>query len=57
VPPADWDLALAAYGDTSGLADALPSAAVQGLLSFAFEEDRDDAEAWVARLEETARRI
>ena len=57
VPPADWDVALAAYGDTSRLAEALPSAAVQGLLSFAFEEDQDDAEAWVARLAETARRI
>ncbi len=57
VPPADWDVALAASGDTSRLADALPSAAVQGLLSFAFDEDRDDAEAWVERLAETARRI
>jgi len=57
VPPADWDVALAAYGDTSRLADALPSAAVQGLLSFAFDEDRDDAESWIERLAETAKRI
>ena len=57
VLPADWDVALAAYGDPSRLAEALPSAAVQGLLSFASEQDRDDAEAWVTRLEEAARRI
>ena len=43
VAPADWDVALAAYGDATGLADALPAVAVQGLLSFAFEEGRDDA--------------
>ncbi|HEX4470327.1 MAG TPA: aminoglycoside phosphotransferase family protein [Nocardioides sp.] len=57
VAPADWDLALAAYGDTSGLADALPAVAVQGLLSFAFDEGRDDAREWVAGLEEAARRM
>jgi thiamine kinase-like enzyme len=57
VPPSDWDTALAAYGNTSGLVDALPSVAVQGLLSFAFEEGHDDAVQWVANLEEAARRI
>ena len=57
VRPADWDTALTAYGDTSGLADALPSVAIQGLLSFAFEEGHDDAREWVTSLEETARRI
>jgi hypothetical protein len=57
VPPADWEPALAAYGDTSRLADALPASVVQGLLSFAFEEGDDDAGQWVARLEEAARRL
>lgn len=57
VAPADWDVAIAAYGDSSGLADALPSAAVQGLLSFAFETGHEDRGQWVHRLEEAARRL
>jgi hypothetical protein len=57
VAPADWDLALTAYGDTTGLRDALPAVAVQGLLSFAFEEGYGDARGWVATLEEAARRM
>jgi hypothetical protein len=57
VAPVDWDLALTAYGEVSGLADALPAVAVQGLLSFAFEEGHDDAREWVVSLEEAARRI
>jgi aminoglycoside phosphotransferase (APT) family kinase protein len=57
VAPGDWEAAITAYGESPGLADALPSAAVQGLLSFAFEEDRDLATAWVRNLEETTRRL
>jgi thiamine kinase-like enzyme len=57
VPPDAWDSAIAAYGDTSGLRDALPAVAVQGLLSFAFQEGHEDATAWVAGLDEAARRI
>jgi aminoglycoside phosphotransferase (APT) family kinase protein len=57
VAPGDWDTALVAYGDTSGLAHALPAVAVQGLVSFAFEQSRDDAREWVAGLEEAARRL
>jgi aminoglycoside phosphotransferase (APT) family kinase protein len=57
VEPARWDDALAAYGDTSGLADALPAVAVQALLSFTFEEDATDALAWVERLAEAACRL
>ena len=57
VEPLDWDPTLAAYGDTSGLADALPAVAVQGLLSFAFEEGRADRVSWVATLDEAARRL
>lgn len=57
VAPQDWDLALTAYGDTSGLADALPAVAVQGLLSFAFEEGHDDRREWVQSLEEATRRL
>jgi hypothetical protein len=57
VAPAHWDAAIAAYGDSSGLADALPSAAVQGLLSFAFAEGHDGRAHWVVPLEEAAARI
>lgn len=57
VPPLEWDAALSAYGDTSGFVDVLPSAAAQGLLSFAFEEEHHDAAEWVARLEEVTRRL
>jgi thiamine kinase-like enzyme len=57
VAPAEWDLALAAYGDTAGLAEVLPAVAVQALLSLAFGEGRDDAAAWVESLEEAVRRI
>ena len=57
VDPSEWDIALTAYGDTSGLADALPSVAIQGLLSFALEEGHDDAREWVESLEATARRM
>jgi Phosphotransferase enzyme family len=57
VRPADWDAALTAYGDTSGLAAALPSVAVQGLLSFAGEAGADEAGGWVCRLQEAARRM
>lgn len=55
--PADWDTALAAYGDTTGFLDALPSAVVQGLLSFAFAEDPDEAHAWIERLAGAGRRL
>src|SRR5262245_18102108 len=57
VAPDEWDAAIDAYGDTSVLTDALPPVAVQGLLSFAFEEGHDDAREWVAGLDEVARRI
>ncbi len=57
VEPARWDVALAAYGDTSGFADALPAVVIQALLSFAFEEGHDDAREWVVSLEEAARRL
>jgi Ser/Thr protein kinase RdoA (MazF antagonist) len=57
VPPGDWDRALAAYGDTSGFVDALPAVAVQGLLSFAFEEGHDDRREWIASLAEAAHRL
>jgi hypothetical protein len=57
VPPVDWEVAMTAYGDTSGLAEALPSVAVQGLLSFAGTKGHDDAREWVVGLEEAARRM
>ena len=57
VAPQHWDSALEAYGDASGLADALPAVAVQGLLSFAFKEGHEDPRAWIVSLEEAARRI
>jgi hypothetical protein len=57
VPPRDWDRTLAAYGDTSGLAGALPAVAVQGFLSFAFEEGSEGRREWVESLAEAARRL
>jgi hypothetical protein len=57
VAPPDWDTAIEAYGDASRLAEALPAVAVQGLLSFAFEEGHEDAREWVVALAEAARRI
>jgi ABC-type nitrate/sulfonate/bicarbonate transport system substrate-binding protein len=46
-----------AYGEATHLAHALPAASVQALLSWAFEDDPDDAAEWVTRLAEAARRI
>src|SRR5262249_54345179 len=57
VAPASWERALTAYGDAAGVTDALPAVAVQGLLSFAFEEENAEAQSWIERLEEAARRI
>ena len=47
---------MTAYGDTSGPVEALPSVAVQGLLSFAREKGHGNARHWV-RLDEAARRL
>lgn len=53
----DWPRAIATYGDATGLRLVLPAAAVQGFLSVASEEEgSQDARAWVACLEEAARR-
>lgn len=57
VPPPDWERTIAAYGEATHLAHALPAASVQALLSWAFEDDPDDAAEWVTRLAEAARRI
>jgi hypothetical protein len=55
--PVDWDRTIAAYGDGARLVDARTAQCVQGLLSFASEDvGDDDALAWVARLEQAARR-
>jgi len=53
-----WKDTIAAYGDTTGLRDALPSAAAQGFFSLADTPvDSGVALAWVQRIEEAARRI
>lgn len=57
VAPEDWDRTLEAYGPTPRLGDALPAAAVQGLLSLADEEEASPAAGErIRRLEEAARR-
>jgi Phosphotransferase enzyme family len=58
VASAEWDAAIEAYGGDPGLRDALPAAAVQALLSLSWEDvGSDDAAAWVAGLDEAARRV
>jgi hypothetical protein len=58
VDPDDWDDTIEAYGDATGLGEALPSSAVQGVLSLAdTAEHSDSARGWIDRLEETSRRL
>ena len=58
VDPGDWDTTIAAYGNSTGLRDTLPSAAVQAFLSLAHEpQDSEQALSWVARIETAARRL
>ena len=58
VDPHQWQDTIAAYGDTTGLSDALPSATAQGFFSLADAPiDSDEALAWVQRIEESVRRI
>lgn len=56
--PTHWDETVAAYGSAAGLGDALPAAASQGILSLAdTPPGSDQANSWVRRLEEAARRM
>lgn len=58
VAPEDWDEALKAYGDTTGLDAVLPAVVVQGLLSLTHEPvDGAAAQEWVLRLGEAAHRL
>ena len=58
VAPTEWDGVIDAYGPTPRLNDVLPSAAAQGLLSFAdVAEGTPDAAGWVDRLATTSRRL
>lgn len=60
VEPEQWDAAVDAYGhDRAERVDhALPAAAVQGFLTLdGHDEGSEQAAGWVARLEETARRL
>ena len=58
VAPTAWDDVIDSYGPTPRLNDALPSAAAQGLLSFADVADgTPDAAGWVDRLAATSRRL
>ncbi|MGI8870942.1 MAG: phosphotransferase [Mycobacteriales bacterium] len=57
VRPDDWDVAVTAYGSDAGLADVMPSAVVQALLSLADEPvGSAQARAWVRRIEAAAER-
>jgi hypothetical protein len=58
VDPDDWDRALDAYGNGSGLGEVLPAVVVQGLLSLSDEKEGSPAAIqWIARLEEAAQRV
>jgi len=58
VDPAQWDEVIAAYGQTAGLAQALPAMAVQGFLSMAETPvGTAAASGWVRRLEAAVRRL
>ncbi|WP_162260790.1 phosphotransferase family protein [Nocardioides sp. Soil805] len=58
VEPADWDRVLDAYGDASGLGEALPAISVQALLSLDGEEEGSvDALEWIGCLEEATGRL
>jgi aminoglycoside phosphotransferase (APT) family kinase protein len=58
VEPAQWDGAIAAYGPADGLADVLPSVAVQGLFSMSDSTAGSAAAAgWAQRLAAAAARI
>lgn len=53
-----WDEALAAYGDTSGLAAVLPVTCVQGLLSLDDLADGSEAAVrWIRNIEAAAARL
>lgn len=58
VDPERWEEVLGSYPDTATFATALPSAMVQGLLSFNdTEEGSEEADAWTRRLHEAAIRL
>ena len=52
VEPSRWDQAIAAYGRSDDLADVLPAAMVQGLLSLSDNPiGTPEATAWIERLD------
>ncbi len=58
VEPRDWNETIAAYGDSTGLADTLPTATAQAFFSFAdAPRDSDEAVAWIGRIDEAAHRL
>jgi thiamine kinase-like enzyme len=58
VAPGEWRVAIDTYGGDTGLHEALPAAAVQALLSlWSADEGSQDADEWVAALDEVARRV
>jgi Ser/Thr protein kinase RdoA (MazF antagonist) len=57
IDPGDWDRAITAYGGAPRLDEALPAAAVQGLLTLIDSpEGSPGALGWIARLDEVTRR-
>jgi aminoglycoside/choline kinase family phosphotransferase len=58
VDPIRWDEAIAAYGPIDGLAQVLPAAMVQGLLSLSdTSAGTAKAAAWTARLDAASKRL
>jgi hypothetical protein len=58
VGPDQWVDTIAGYGEATGLNDALPAAALQGIFSLAdVSVGSHDALAWIQRIDEAARRI
>jgi fructosamine-3-kinase len=58
VDPGRWDEAIAAYGQTDGLAQVFPAVMVQGLFSLSdTPAGTSEAAAWVERLDAAGRRL
>jgi hypothetical protein len=58
VDPGQWDEAIAAYGQSVGLAEALPAAMVQGFFSLSDTPAATaEATAWIGRIDAAGKRL
>jgi Phosphotransferase enzyme family len=58
VDPGQWDAAIAAYGQSAGLAEALPAAMVQGLFSLSDTPVwTAEATSWICRIDAAGKRL